>query len=174
MSQTPPSLVIACPPECSFHPDKIGVGAASALRAIRENGAGQHVFGRRSAEILGHPSSMSAIARHLRHYRDSDTDTSPSGPSKAAGDLEILNEIIKKGFENSGSWKPTIKDTMEAMKLKASLTGHSVFQDMIDAMDQALDLEDGDEEEAPENPEALGELEEQAPEDEETPGEIAL
>jgi hypothetical protein len=136
-----------------------------------------NVFGRRAGELLGHPVSASSVARHLRHYREADTgESSPSKPSKAAGDLDILNEIIKKGFENSGSWKPTIKDTMEAMKLKASLTGHSVFQDMIDAMDRALDLEDEDEEEqeAPENPAALGELEELAPEEQETPGDIAL
>lgn len=131
-------LVIACPQACSLHPDVIGPGAAAALLAIRENGAGANIFGRRAAEILGHPVPASNIARHLRHYKEaSDPNEAPPDPSKKLGDLEILDLVIQRGAANSGNWKPTIKDTIEAMKLKLQMTGNSAFDDLIALFDGA-------------------------------------
>lgn len=131
-------LIIGCPQACSFHPDTIGPGAAAALLAIRENGAGQNVFARRAKEILGHPVPLSNVARHLRHYKEA---TSPDAPApldgKKPSDLEILDAVILRGFQHSHTWKPTIKDTIEAMKLKLQMTGNSAFDDLIALFDGA-------------------------------------
>ena len=129
-------LVIGCPRACSFHPDTIGPGAAAALLAIRENGAGQNIFARRAKEILGHPVPLSSVSRHLRHYKEAeDPNAGPPDPSKKLADLEILDLVIQRGAANSGNWKPTIKDTIEAMKLKLQMTGNSAFDDLIALFD---------------------------------------
>ena len=129
-------LIAACPDQCSFHSDKIGPGAAAALLAIRENGAGYMVFMRRAAEILGHPVPSSSVQRHLKHYKE--VEDKPGGlidPSKKLADLEILDLVIQRGAANSQNWKPTIKDTIEAMKLKMQMTGNSAFDDLIALFD---------------------------------------
>lgn len=173
MSQTPPKTTVNCPPECSLHPDKIGPGATEALRIIAENGAGRLVFARRAGEVLGHPVPTANAQRHLKHYREL-AEEAALPPGEKVADLQILDKIIQQGFANSGSWRPTIKDTMEAMKLKAQLTGNSVFEDMINAMDSALNVEfdeDGEPIE-PENPEAVAAPDERP--EEEPLGEPAL
>lgn len=101
------------------------------------------------------------MQRHLGHYREKEPegDAGPSlPPGKRAGDLEILDQIIQRGFENSRAWRPTIKDTIEAMKLKMQMTGNSAFDDMLRAMERGLSLAEGiedPEDVLPENPEAL-------------------
>lgn len=175
MSETPPKLTIHCPDRCSLHPDKIGPGATAILRIMRENGAGAIVLQRRAAEVLGYPVQVRSVSRHLNHYREIDNDAPPLADGEQAGDLDILNRIIQQAAKNSGSWKPTIRDALEAMKLKAQLTGNSIFEDMISAMDGALNVEfdeNGEPVEA-ENPEAVAAPEER-PEEEEPLGEPAL
>lgn len=136
-SPTQPKLVIACPALCSFHPDKIGPGAAAALLALKENGAGRNVFRARAAEILGHPVPQGNVQRHLGHYRDAMPAGPPPDVSKKLADLEILDLVIQRGAANSQNWKPTIKDTIEAMKLKLQMTGNSAFDDLIALFDGA-------------------------------------
>ena len=169
-------LVIGCPSACSFHPDSIGPGAAAALLAIRESGAGANIFARRAAEILGHPVPGSNVARHLRHYKDAvDPNEAPPDLSKKLGDLEILDLVIQRGAANSGNWKPTIKDTIEAMKLKLQMTGNSAFDDLIALFDGADATEAMDEaEEAIRDADEAAQAAESEPEDEEPLGDIAL
>lgn len=163
------NLVIQCPPTCSLHPDKIGADQAAALLLLRENGAGSQVFPREAAKILGRRLSGGTVSRHLQHYKEAeDPDSGGATPSKVVADLEILNEIIARGFQNSKAWKPTIKDTMEAMKLKMQMTGNSAFDDMLAAMEAGLSLNEGveDSDEVPEAPEALMDEVERAAEEE--------
>ena len=131
----PEKLVIACPTSCSFNPDKIGAGAAAALLAIRENGAGSRIFARRSEEILGHPVVLSTVSRHLLHYKEQAGNEPVIDPKKRIGDLDILDLVIQRGAANSANWKPSIKDTLEAMKLKTQMTGNSVFDDLMKLFD---------------------------------------
>ena len=171
MTVSPPKYFINCPPECSLHPDKIGQPVANALLAFKESGFGVTRFRREAGALLGRELVASSVSRHLLHYRESDPRTDPvvtPDNTKRATDLEILDEIIVAGFRNSKSWKPTIKDTLDAMKLKSQMTGNSAFQDMLDAMDSALDLAD-DMDAAPEAPEALGTADEAAEEEEPLP-----
>lgn len=131
LSPTRPEVVIVCPEQCSFHPDKIGPGISEALRLVRQNGAGQNVFKRRAEELLGHTVPGTNVQRHLLHYKvKEDPDAPAIDPSKKMGDLDILDLVIQRGAINSANWKPTIKDTIEAMKLKMQMTGNSAFDDL--------------------------------------------
>lgn len=140
-----PKLVIACPEECSLHPSKIGQGVAEVLLLMRENGAGSGTIAKRAAELLKRPVPTSNAARHVKHYKE--VEERPGGyvdPAKKLADLEILDLVIQRGAQNSANWKPTIKDTIEAMKLKTQMTGNSAFDDLIslfdgDEADSAMD-----------------------------------
>lgn len=145
-------LVVACPDQCSFHPDKIGPGITAALLSMREQGAGAIVFKRRAEELLHHPVPGTNVQRHLKHYKP--VEDNPGGiidPSKKLADLEILDLVIQRGAQNSANWKPSIKDTIEAMKLKMQMTGNSAFDDLLSLLDSA----DPDEDAPDEAPEAL-------------------
>lgn len=162
MIRTPPprKLVVKCHKLCTFHPDTIGEEKAEILKALREGGAGVIKFTRAASELLDRPIDDTNVKRHFKHYRDAEEprpDDAPLPPGGKVTDLEILNDIIEAGHRNSRSWKPTIKDTLDAMRLKVQLTGNSAFEDMIAAMDAALDLAEDDDgkEEEEENVEAV-------------------
>jgi hypothetical protein len=107
---------------------------------------------RRVSGLLGHPIPQTNMQRHLLHYKV--VETGPPlipDPSKKYMDLEILDLVIQRGAANSQNWKPSIKDTIEAMKLKMQMTGNSAFDDLITLFDGAPDPVD----EAMESPEAL-------------------
>lgn len=150
-------LVIACPPECSLHPDKIGEDQAQALLSIRASGVGIRRFMTQGATVLGREIAFATAQRHVKHYREAykEDEIAEAPPEKKVGDLEILDAIIAAGARNSKNWKPSIKDTLDAMKLKLQITGNSAFEDMLAAMEAGLDLADGVDE-LPENPAALG------------------
>jgi len=159
-TQQRPKLSINCPSLCSFHPDKIGEEKADVLKALREGGAGVNIFTRHATEVLGRSVNETSSKRHFKHYREAvpEDEIQESEPGKVAGDLEILNDIIAAGHRNHRSWKPSIKDTLDAMRLKVQLTGNSAWEDMLAAMEAGLDMaedEDGEETEETENPEAL-------------------
>jgi hypothetical protein len=163
------TLRIGCPNECSLSPAKVGPGVANALLAIRQNGAGIQVMAKRAEELLKRPVPRSNMARHLHHYQEVDT-TAPGAvdPSKKQGDLEILDLVIQRGAQNSQNWKPSIKDTLDAMKLKMQMTGNSAFDDLLALLD-GPDIEE-DEILPPESPVAIyGEAERPAEEEEDLP-----
>lgn len=153
-------LVAACPDNCSFHEDKIGKDVAEALLSLRQEGYGGPRFTAAASRLLGRKVPATNVQRHLKHYRE--VDENPPEiveDGRKIGDLEILDTIIASGARNSRNWKPTIKDTLDAMKLKLQITGNSAFEDMLAAMEAGLDLAEGGEdedEEPPENPAALG------------------
>lgn len=155
-------LLINCPDRCSFHPDKIGKGPAHALMMIRANGAGGRVMCKRAEELLGHPINASTMQRHIGHYRYPEETPAEELPVEKLGDLDILDRIIQQGARNSHNWKPSIKDTIEAMKLKMQITGNSAFDDMLRAMEEGLQLAEGVSEEDLEAPEAIFEAGERA------------
>lgn len=166
-TQTPRKLVAACPDNCSLRESVVGAGPAALMLQLRQNGAGGPSMAKRMTDVLNRPINASTMARHVRHYRE--VDEAPGGvvdPAKKLGDLEILDLVIQRGAANSANWKPSIKDTIEAMKLKLQMTGNSAFEDLIALFDGAEAEEDGPEEapeavfsedEAPEDKDALSE-----------------
>jgi len=151
----PPKLGIACPTNCTFHPSKIGWKNANALAATRARGAGEIVFLRRYEELTGLRAANTTAHRHFKHYvkpADPKSDEEVvEGPKPS--DIQILDSIIGAGFRNSKNWKPTIRDTLEAMKLKTQMTGNSAFDELIALFDVNDDGEDEDS--APESADAL-------------------
>lgn len=163
MTATPHKLVAVCPPRCAV--DEAGPEIGAVVIEMRERGAGAPLIHRRISELgfkALQGSVSTHIGKHLKESEDAPAAALPENKGKRATDLEILDEIIVSGFRNSKNWKPTIKDTLDAMKLKAQLTGSSAFEDMLAMMDSALDLA---EEPAIESPDALG-LPDELPEEE--------
>ncbi len=169
-SRTLSKLAINCPPECSMHPAKIGMKAANALLAAREQGAGRNVWARRAAEVLGHPVPVGNTQRHLLHYVELSDPSAPVEAGPKPTDVEMLDAIILSGYRNSKNWKPTIRDTLEAMKLKVQMTGNSAFDDLISLFDSATDPEEP-EVGSDEAPEAVLSPEERADDHDEDLGE---
>lgn len=147
----PKKLGINCPGNCTFHPSKIGWDAARALMATRARGAGARTFQARAEEILGFKTAETSIHRHFKHYVEAaDAPGVPNDEPKPT-DIEILDSIIGAGFKNSRNWKPSIRDTLDAMKLKTQMTGNSAFDDLI----KLFDVDDDEEEEEIEAEEAI-------------------
>lgn len=133
-------LGINCDPRCNFHPDKIGWDAATKLAATRARGAGAITWARAASEVLGREIKITGgIGRHFDHYVGPADAPAPEDSAPKPSDIDILDSIIGSGFRNSKNWKPSIRDTLEAMKLKASMTGNSAFQDLIELFDIDVD-----------------------------------
>lgn len=154
MAATPSKYVIACPDACSLHPAKIGADKAEVLLGVKNEGAGGRVFGRKAEAVLGRPVPSSTVDRHLKHYRLAETEQ-PRDPSVRVPHMEILEEIIQRGFQNSKNWKPSIKDTLDAIKEVRAMTGGSAFEDMLSAMAAAAGGEDDEEDEEDGSTEAI-------------------
>jgi hypothetical protein len=153
-SPSPNKLVAVCEPLCSLSEEAVGPAISAVVIEMRERGAGAPTIHRRIAE-LGYKGHQNSVTRHLKHLRPAEEDPTTQVPAgQKVGDLEILDSIIAAGFRNSKNWKPSIKDTLDAMKLKAQMTGNSAFQDLIDLFDGA-EVDEEDDEVAPEAVEAL-------------------
>lgn len=145
------NLAYNCPPGCSLHPQKTGNRIGNIILEMRANGAGRMPIKARLEGLLERKVAESVVARHLTHIREVNPEPQKAPRGAKANDLDILEAIIQSGFQNSQNWKPGIRDTLDAIKLKASLTGQSAFEDMLKAMDEAMGLPD----EEIEDPEAV-------------------
>lgn len=105
---------------------------------FRSEGNGAPVFAREALRLTGKVFPTSSIGRHFHHYVEAFDQDDPPVNAPKPSDIEILDSIIGAGFRNAKNWKPTIRDTLEAMKLKTSMTGNSAFDDLI----QLFDVED--------------------------------
>ena len=129
-------LVAICPDQCSLREEVIGGPATALIIAMRENGAGQPTVKVRLEEHLGRKVPGSSLYRHIGHLKEvTETVGGPLMPDKKLADLDILDLVIQRGAANSNNWKPTIKDTIEAMKLKMQMTGNSAFDDLLAMLD---------------------------------------
>lgn len=169
MPPTPPKLdqkryEIACPDLCQLHPDKIGEEKAQALLALRENGYGVMRFGRAAAEILGREVNERSIGRHLKHYKELAGTPLEEPVGRRASDVEILDAVIQSAWKNRASWKPSLRDMLEAMAKKHAITGGSEASDLMRLFDDA-DLDD--DETLAESPDAIFSEEERPDEDSE-------
>ena len=157
----PVTLEYGCPVNCSLRVEVLGEEIAGQLKAAREQRAGEPKMVALATQLLGRDVPHSNMARHLKHYREvvpNGESVAGSGPKPS--DLQILDAIIYSGYANSKAWRPGIRDTLEAMRLKVQMTGNSAFDDMLKQMEQGLRLAEGselgdDEEMLPESNEAM-------------------
>lgn len=153
-----PKQTVQCPANCSLRPEAIGPGLTAVLLQMRENGAGEPSMTRRMSELIGRPFPKTNMTRHLKHYRDLNSEEIESAEdedSEKVSDLAVIERIIAAGVRNQKTWRPTLRDTMDAVKLKMQLTGNSIYEDFLSGMDEAV-LEDALN--AEENPEATEDL----------------
>jgi len=100
--------------------------------------------------------TLGTLRGHKKHIVVKGAEDEKKGPPPT--NIEILQEIIAKGFDNRKNWRPTISDTMKAMDMWFKLTQGNPFDELLDALaDAAL---------GEENPEAQKEKSEAFDEEE--------
>lgn len=123
---------LECPFNCSFRegtkwgePVTKGLLAGDSYRKIVADIAAQ-----------GGKVYQGTMSRHKRHIVVQGSAPPEDAPVKA-NNIEILETIIQKGFQNQKNWKPTISDTMKAMDMWFRLTQGNPFDDLLDTLAQA-------------------------------------
>lgn len=89
------------------------------------------------------------MSRHRKHIVVTGTVADAEKPQQdryKANNIEILETIIQKGFQNQKNWKPTISDTMKAMDMWFRLTQGNPFDQLLDTLASAAIGEDVPEE----------------------------
>lgn len=161
--------VVGCSLTCSLNVENIGEDLAGELLALSEAGHGRPKVLALALE-RGAKVSSGAVQRHLaNHLRPEEaTESVEDAAGGSIPTVELLDSIITSGYRNRRNWKPTIQDVMKAMEMKLRVTGASAFEDFFDAIDSAVlgDADHEDEEEGPENLEALLSEGEREPEEE--------
>jgi hypothetical protein len=137
-----PSYTPNCGRRCNFSPAKIGQDKADAMAAAYEGpGSNLAEFTRKVTDILGYEPASTTLRRHAKEdYREvvaapeAGAQDATAPPAKV-NTMDVLDTIIAAGFKNSRHWKPTIKDTMDAMAMKQRLGGDDPFKDMFAMLD---------------------------------------
>jgi len=80
----------------------------------------------------GFTTNVASLSRHSKHIVTNTPEEEPEGPR--ASNIEILEAIIAKGFQNRRNWKPTISDTMKAMDMWFRLTQGNPFDELLDTL----------------------------------------
>jgi len=131
------TFVLECPAQCSLGPlSRHGTQVTQWMLAGRTYrwicAEAKDLFG-----VTLYPANLS---RHKPHVvvtgRDADPDIEQDSLHKA-NNIEILETIIQKGFQNAKNWKPTISDTMKAMDMWFKLTQGNPFDDLLDTLASA-------------------------------------
>ena len=86
-----------------------------------------------AAAMAGYKTNVATISRHKQHVV-LHTAEQPEVLTPKASNIEILESIIAKGFENRKNWKPTISDTMKAMDMWFRLTQGNPFDELLDTL----------------------------------------
>ena len=86
--------------------------------------------------------STGTISRHKKHIVTTTPDVTDSPSGHKATNIEILETIIQKGFQNQKNWKPTISDTMKAMDMWFRLTQGNPFDELLETLAAASIAED--------------------------------
>lgn len=151
------TYVLECPDMCSFGPGtKWGIRVTEAMLEGRTYRSIVEMAAKEGDKI--YPGTMS---RHRKHIvitgRGTDDAIEAPNTRYQANNIEILETIIQKGFQNQKNWKPTISDTMKAMDMWFRLTQGNPFDDLLNTLASAAIGEESNEPENPQAVRALGE-----------------
>lgn len=130
---------VECPDSCSLGPNTLWGERATALLV---EGVPFRKIVAEGVEA-GFVTNVASLSRHRKHIvRQSAEEAEEAGPR--ASNIEILEAIIAKGFQNRKNWKPTISDTMKAMDMWFRLTQGNPFDELLDALAAAGSGEESD------------------------------
>ena len=154
---------LECPVSCSLRPDTNWGDRASYLLfsglSLRRVVA--------IAKTEGFVTNVMSLSRHRKHIVVGEpalTEEEEAAAPAKVNNIEILESIIQKGFQNQRNWKPTISDTMKAMDMWFRLTQGNPFDDLLDTLASASMTEGGTGEDDESDP-ANGTVEETSVED---------
>lgn len=131
------TFVLECPQQCS-----LGPGSRHGTQVTQWMLAGRTYrwICDETKELFGVVLFPGNLTRHKKHIvvtgRDAEPDVEADSLHKA-NNIEILETIIQKGFQNAKNWKPTISDTMKAMDMWFKLTQGNPFDDLLDTLASA-------------------------------------
>jgi len=130
------TYVMECPETCSLRPgSKVGVQVTEWM-----------LDGKTYKWIIAEVKALdgwklypATMTRHKRHIKVTGRAPDPKDEADRykANNIEILETIIQKGFQNASNWKPTISDTMKAMDMWFRLTQGNPFDDLLDTLASA-------------------------------------
>lgn len=89
-----------------------------------------------AAAAEGVKIALQTLSLHRRHISVHGSAVAEDAVAKASN-IEILEEIIQKGFANRKNWKPTISDTMKALDMHFRLTQGNPFDELLDTLASA-------------------------------------
>lgn len=134
-----------CAPQCQLRSEVIGEEASDAIAAAYEGPGGNlRIYNEKINAILGRDVDYFAARRHAQnHMRELEPENGPgsvsAGPQVAMSDKAMLDMIIVAAQQNSRRWRPTIRDALDALKLKQSMGGDdSQYDPMLDAIELAI------------------------------------
>lgn len=125
-----PTYSLECPDACTFHPAT--EWSEQATRLLVEGVPLRGIVA--EAKIDGITTNIATLSRHRRHIVMNKAAMSVDVPLPRASNIDILEAIIAKGFDNRKNWKPTISDTMKAMDMWFKLTQGNPFDELLDAL----------------------------------------
>jgi len=136
-----PGYHLECPDQCSL---KEGSKWGGVVTEGLVTGKSVRTIVAAVAEASGGSVRMSlaTISRHKKHIVVSGQDATEPDTGRKATNIEILESIIQKGFQNQKNWKPTISDTMKAMDMWFRLTQGNPFDELLDTLAAASMGED--------------------------------
>lgn len=124
---------LECHDQCSFRP---GTPNSDRVSGLLAQGRSLRVVVEAAAQ-QGITTNIATLSRHSKHIIEDfpEEEEVPTGPK--ASNIEILEAIIAKGFQNRKNWKPTISDTMKAMDMWFRLTQGNPFDELLDTLASA-------------------------------------
>lgn len=125
-----PTYSLECPDACTFHPAT--EWSEQATRLLVEGVPLRGIVA--EAKIDGITTNITTLSRHRRHIVMNKAAAAVDVVLPRASNIDILEAIIAKGFDNRKNWKPTISDTMKAMDMWFKLTQGNPFDELLDAL----------------------------------------
>lgn len=134
-----PEYTLECTPNCSL---RLGtIWGEKATVALLEKKSYRAICA--LAALDHYKLNTATLQRHKRHISLKPVEETVRGITPS--NIEILQEIIQKGFENKKNWRPTISDTMKAMDMWFKLTSGNPFDELLDTLASAGIGEENDE-----------------------------
>lgn len=136
-------LLDACSKQCSLNAHNLGPQLAELVHSWFEAGCNNATISQRSDQV-GHHLSEGAIGRHRANHLEPldefEDPTAGNDPKPPVDDIELLNEIIRRGAESLRfkTARVTTEQLLKALDMKYKLTQGSVWEKTLEALGAAM------------------------------------